>query len=197
VNPADWPGGLAYLAIYLAAIIEGEVVFIAATVLVSMGRLNLYGVLTAAALGGASGDQIVFFVLRGRLRPLLARFPTVARRQDAIVARVQRRSAVIILMSRFLPGLRIAIPAACAYAGIPGAKYSTLNLISAIAWASSIMFVVAWLGPNASARLGLSGWWGLLIPAVLVLIFFRWLGAATKDPEKLPGRNKERSSLSQ
>jgi membrane protein DedA with SNARE-associated domain len=59
---------LAYFAVFLAAAVEGEVVFVAASVLVAMGHLNLVGVFVAAALGGSAGDQFFFYALRGRLR---------------------------------------------------------------------------------------------------------------------------------
>jgi hypothetical protein len=38
------------------------------------------------------------------------------------------------------------------------------------------MLVVVKLGPDAMSALGLKGWWGFLVPAALVLLFFRWLG---------------------
>ena len=47
-----------------------------------------------------------------------------------------------MLVSRFLPGLRTAIPIACAYAGMRAVKFSALNLISAFAWAGAIMAFV-------------------------------------------------------
>ena len=55
-----------------------------------------------------------------------------------------------------------------------------LNLVSAFAWAGAIMFVVVKVGPNALRAVGLEGWWGALVPAVLVLLFFRWLGRPRK-----------------
>ena len=43
------------------------------------------------------------------------------------------------------------------------------------AWAGSIMLVVAKLGPGVLSAIGVEGWWGALVPAVLVFVFFRWL----------------------
>ena len=123
---ADWTGPLAYLAVFAATVIEGEMVFVAATVLVRAGRLEAAGVYVAAALGGSVGDQIYYYALRGRLRAILDRFPTFAGRRDRVVDRVRRHASAMILACRFLPGLRIAIPAACAYAGVPAARFSIL-----------------------------------------------------------------------
>jgi membrane protein DedA with SNARE-associated domain len=187
VNPAEWlahPGGLAYLGIYLAAVLEGEVVFTIAAMYVAQGRLNGGAVFLAAALGGASGD--VFFyalfrgLLHGHLRRWLARFPGLASRHDAIVARVGRNRTAMVLACRFLPGLRVAIPAACAYARVPAWHFALFDVIGALGWAATIMLIVAWGGPNALAAIGLRGWWGALIPALLILLFFRWLGRASR-----------------
>ena len=61
-------------------------------------------VLVAGALGAATGDQMYFYALRGRIGGWLTRFEPVAARQDAIVARVQRHRALMILALRFAPG---------------------------------------------------------------------------------------------
>jgi hypothetical protein len=53
-------------------------------------------------------------------------------------------------------------------------KFSALNLISAFAWAGAIMaFVKA--GASTLIAFGLHAWWGPFIPALLVIVFFRWL----------------------
>jgi undecaprenyl-diphosphatase len=180
VNPADWPGGLAYLTVFVAAALEGDVVFVTASVLVGRGELNPLGVLIAGALGGSTGDQFYYYVLRGRLHRWLERVPRVARHQRAIVSRVRRHSTFMALACRFLPGLRVAIPAACAYAGVRPLKFSALNLVSALAWASAIMSTVAWGGPAALGWIGLKGWWALGVPAVMIVLFFVWLGKASR-----------------
>jgi membrane protein DedA with SNARE-associated domain len=181
VNPAEWPGGLAYVAVFVAAVLEGEVVFITASVLVSLGKLDPLGVFVAGALGGATGDQIVFYALRGRVDRWLGRFAPVAKYHKTVVDRVRRNSTVMPLACRFMPGLRIMIPAACAYAEVPAIKFSGLDLLGAFLWAGSIMLVVAYIGPATAARFGLSGWWGLLVPGVMVFGFLRWLGRPPKD----------------
>ena len=56
-----------YGGICAAAAIEGEVVFIAASVLVAAGKLSAAGVIVAGALGAAAGDQFYFYLLRGRV----------------------------------------------------------------------------------------------------------------------------------
>jgi len=166
---------LVYLSIFIAAILEGEIYYIAMCVAAGAGKLRWEGVLIAGALGGSAGDQLWFYLLRGRIH-WLDRYKWMARHRDAVVHRVKSNQALIVLLCRFLPGLRTAIPIACAYAGMRPLRFSVLDLVSAFAWASAIMLVVVKLGPDAMNALGLKGWWGALVPAVLVLLFFRWLG---------------------
>jgi membrane protein DedA with SNARE-associated domain len=175
-----WATVLPYLGVFAAAALEGEVVFITASVAVGLGKLNAAGVLIAGALGGSAGDQFFFHVLRGRLG-WLSRIPVVARRHDAIVGRLRRHETIIILCSRFLPGLRTPIAAACAYAGVRPLTYSILNLISAFAWAASLLTLTAWVGPSVMAQLGLPRWAAFLVPAVLVVGFFYWISRVTKQ----------------
>ena len=172
----EWTGPLAYLAVFVATIVEGEVVFVAATVLVHLGRLEAVGVYVAAALGGSIGDQLYFYAFRGRLRRFLDRFPTWARRRDRIIDKVRGNASAMILACRFLPGLRVAIPAACACADVSPLRFTSLSLVSSLAWAGAVMGAITWLGPTSFAQLGVEAWWTPLVPAALVLLFSYWLG---------------------
>src|SRR3954453_23679001 len=138
-----------------------------------VGKLNWAGVWCAGAIGGSLGDQLAFYLLRGRIH-WLDRFPKLAKYRDRVSANVHAHESLMGLSGRFLPGLRTAIPVACAYANVRPLKFTSLNLLSAFAWAGSIMLFVK-LGSNALSAFGLDAWWGPLIPAVFVILFFRWL----------------------
>ena len=164
---------LSYLAIVLFAILEGEIYYSKVCADAIAGRLNWAGVWCAGAIGGSLGDQIWFYLLRGRIH-WLDRFPKLAKYRERVSAHVRAHEGLVILSGRFLPGLRTAIPVACAYANVPPLKFSALNLVSGFAWAGSIMLFVK-LGSNALSAFGFTAWWGPLIPAALVILFFRWL----------------------
>lgn len=176
-------GLAAYLIVFLATVIEGEVVFVGATVLVRSGHLDPLGVYTAAALGGSIGDQLYFYALRGRLSSWIDRFPTWSRRRDRIIGKVRTNAIAMILLCRFLPGLRVAIPAACAYANVPPSRFSILSLASSFAWAAAVMGFVAWLGPASLAELGVKGWWTPLVPGAMVVGFTWWLSRAEENAD--------------
>jgi undecaprenyl-diphosphatase len=166
---------LPYLVIVAFAIIEGEIYYSKACADAVSGSLNWVGVWMAGALGGSAGDHLWFYLLRGRIH-WLDRYPRLRKHRDAVSARVHSHETPMVLASRFLPGLRVAIPIACAYAGTRPLKFTLLNLTSAIAWAGTILVLVA-LGSQALLAFGLSKWWGPLVPALLIVLFFRWLGS--------------------
>ncbi|MEP6593084.1 MAG: VTT domain-containing protein [Acidobacteriota bacterium] len=169
-------GPLVYAAILIAAIVEGEVAYVAAAALVAHGRLNPLGVMLAGAAGAAIGDQLYFYVLRGRLARWVGRFPSIERRARPLVARVRRHESAMVLMIRFAPGLRIAIAAACAYAEVPPLKFSILNSVTALVWSVVLMALIAWVGPTYLAAYGLDGWKGALLVGVLIIVLFRAAG---------------------
>jgi membrane protein DedA with SNARE-associated domain len=169
---------LRYLAIYIAAILEGEIYYSKVSADAVAGRLFWPLVVIMGALGGATGDQFWFYLLRNRVH-WLDRYPRLARYRDTVMEHVHRNETGLVLVSRFLPGLRTAIPIACAYAGMRPLKFSALNLISAFAWASAIMAFVKG-GSSTLTAVGLNAWWGPFVPAVLVILFFRWLSRPTR-----------------
>jgi len=171
----SFTGPLAYAAIFAAAVVEGEVVFIAAAVLVAAGKLDPLAVMTFGALGAATGDQIIFYALRGRIERWLRHSRAAVARHGAIVSRVQRHQSLMIVAIRFAPGLRIAITAACAYGNISPVRFTTLNLVGAFMWAAVLLTVVSRVGPGALQYAGISGVWGAIVPGVLLLVFGWWI----------------------
>src|SRR5215813_6067773 len=127
---------LPYVGIVVAAAVEGEVVYSSAVVMVFLGRLNPAGVLISGAVGGWAGDQFYFYAARGPLCNWLNSFARIAQRRRAIQERMRRHATKFILAVRFLPGLRIAIPLACAYGGVSPLHFSGLSFLSALAWAA-------------------------------------------------------------
>jgi membrane protein DedA with SNARE-associated domain len=125
-----------YFAILFAAFWEGEVTLIAAGALCGAGYLDWRWTIIAAAIGGSAGDQIYFYAAHERAARLIQKSKRLSRWFPKVRKFVLRHGTITVLLSRFAAGLRITIPLACATAGMPPKKYSTLNLISAFAWAS-------------------------------------------------------------
>ncbi len=169
-------GLLPYAVVMIAAAVEGEVAYIAAATLVAMGKLNAVGVCAAGAVGAAIGDQIYFYVCRGRLQGWLEKYPAIHRKAAPLVERVRRHDWLWVLLIRFAPGLRIAIAVACACADVSPRRFTLLNLLSAVVWAIALVILVGWFGPTYLAQFGLDGWKGAVAMGLVVIGLFAWLG---------------------
>jgi membrane protein DedA with SNARE-associated domain len=184
-----WAAGshlLPYYAVLIAAIVEGEIAYISAAVLVAQGQLNPVGVLVAGAVGAAIGDQAYFYAFRGRLPRWLARYQSLQQRAEPLVGRVRRHDSLMVLLIRFAPGLRIAIAAACASAGVSPRKFSVLNLLSSFAWAFTLLVLVGWFGPTYLAQFGLEGWKGAVVIGLAVLGLLKVLGSYERRTMECP-----------
>jgi len=189
---AGLPGVLPYFGILIAAIVEGEIAYVAAAALVAQGQLNPVGVLVSGTVGAAIGDQAYFYLFRGRLPRWVARYPSLERKAAPLIGRVRRHGSLMVLLIRFAPGLRIALALACAWADVPALKFSALNLLSAFVWATALLAVVGWFGPTYLAQYGLGGWKGALLVGLAVLGLFKALGSyerrAMERPAKVDAR---------
>jgi len=169
-------GLLPYLGIFVAAVVEGEVAYLAACALVADGRLSALAVVCAGAAGAAVGDQAYFYLFRGRLPRLMARFPSIDRKAAPLIDLVRQRATLATIMVRFAPGFRVALTAACVSAGVSPLKFSLLNTLMSVVWAVLLLVLVGWGGPAVLSQFGLSGWRGALVMAVVVFGLFRVLG---------------------
>ena len=186
---------LTYLGVLVAAIVEGEIGYVAAAALVGRGYLNPVAVLVAGATGAALGDQFYFYLLRGRLRRWLDRHEAIARRGRQLAWHVRRREVAMVLLIRFAPGLRIALAAACAYAGVPPLRFTVLNCAASVVWAVALLVLVAWVGPAALPAIGISGWWSVLVPPLLLLLLFRY-AARVEQRALIPGLDEHDEPVS-
>lgn len=125
-----------YLAVLLATFWEGELVLIAAGAMCGAGYLDWRWTILAAAIGGAAGDQIYFYAAHDRAARLIQKSKRLRKWYPKVSAFVLRHGSVAVLLSRFAAGLRITIPLVCATAGMSPRKYSILNFMSALAWAT-------------------------------------------------------------
>jgi membrane protein DedA with SNARE-associated domain len=169
-------GPVMYLGILAAAMIEGEVTYVAAAALVAEGRLNALGVILVGAAGAAMGDQLYFYLLRRRFARWLARFPVIDRRTRPLIDAVRRHQVAMVFLILFAPGLRIALAAACAYLEVDAVLFSTLNALAALLWAVVLLAIVAYLGPAYLSRVGLSGWKAAVASGLLIVVVLHILG---------------------
>jgi membrane-associated protein len=138
-SPVTYLAVLAVAAVdVLCPIIPAETVLIASDVLAARGDLSLWFLIPAAAIGGFTGDNIVFFLGR-RLGDPAARKLFKSKRAQARLdwaeRAIGRHGAVLIVVARFLPGGRSGTTFAAGGLDMAWRRFATADAAAAIAWA--------------------------------------------------------------
>jgi membrane protein DedA with SNARE-associated domain len=131
-----------YVLLFVAAAFEGDSSLLTATFLAHRGYFNLPAVITTAALGTCCANQVYYWLGRRNARSALERLRT--HRLFSRLRRVlARHSLVLLFVSRFLYGLRIAIPLACGAEGVSPVVFAGADLAGAALW-STVIGLAGW-----------------------------------------------------
>lgn len=152
MNLSELVGRYGYLAIFFGSLIEGETALVLGTLAVGKGYLSASGVLAAGFLGGFLGDQLLFFLGRQHGDAILLKFPRLVPPAERAKALLFRFRAPLIIVVRFLYGLRAVGPVAIGMSGVPIRTFVLFNAIGAALWvlvittfASALAGTLSWL----------------------------------------------------
>ena len=127
-----------YPAIFVGTFLEGETILIIGGFTAYQGYLNLYCVILAAFLGSLFGDQLYFLLGRYKGQSILRRHKNWEGRIVRFQSLMDRYGTIIILVFRFLYGLRTISPFAIGLCNISIKKFVILNVVSAAVWAIAL-----------------------------------------------------------
>ena len=116
----------------------GQIILIAAGVYAASGQLNLVAVLIAALLAAVMGDNLGYAIGYFGGRPLVRRFGRFVFLTEKRVAATERffhgRGNMVVLVGRFVDGLRQGIGIVAGMAQMQWRRFLTYNVVGAIGW---------------------------------------------------------------
>lgn len=122
----------------------GETVLIAAAVFAGLGRLNIVAVGLIAFVAAVVGDNIGYAIGRYGGRRLVARYGRYVlltpERLDTAEAFVTRHGGKVVIIARFVEGLRQANGLIAGITGMPWRRFLVFNALGAALW------VALWAG---------------------------------------------------
>ena len=124
-----------YLAVFVGSLLEGETILLLAGFAAHQGYLSLPLTMAVAFVGGTLGDQFFFWLGRARGNQLLQRFPRAQPRVLLIKRLLERFHAPIIVLVRFMYGMRIMGPIVIGACSIKAWRFALFNIIGAAIWA--------------------------------------------------------------
>jgi len=143
-----------YLVIAAGTFFEGETVLLIGAFLAHQKYLNLYFVILAAFSGSFFGDQLYFFIGRMKSDFVLKLSGKSKDRIEKFQLLLNKYDIIIILLFRFVYGLRTIAPFAIGMSGVSVLKFFILNLISALFWAVSFALLGYYFGHAVEIIIG-------------------------------------------
>ncbi|MDR1366959.1 MAG: DedA family protein [Puniceicoccales bacterium] len=128
----DW----GYWAVFLGAIVEGEVVILTASALASYRYLSIYYVFLISFLTTVIVDQGLFWIgHRMGTEWITKKFKKVAKVRDKVFNLLHKMDALFIFSFRFIYGIRMASPLIIGSARVNPYRFALYNTLSGMAWA--------------------------------------------------------------
>lgn len=192
VGQNSWIG---YAILFLAAMLEavpivgsfvpGSTIILALSGLVPSGTLNLFGVLTSAAIGAVLGDGVAFWTGHRAQREILTSWPLS--KTPKLVEQSERffekRGVIAVLLGRFVPPIRAFVPITAGAVGMPPRRFYPTNIIAVLLWAP-LHVLPGVFAVSAVDRLGgidgmkgeLKHYWFLIVMLLgcSALVFWLW-----------------------
>lgn len=123
-----------YLAVGLGTFLEGETFLLLGGFTAHQGFLALHWVMLCAFAGSFGGDLTAFLIGRSRGQALLNKHERWQRAAARVNNAFHGRRVPVILLFRFIWGMRIIIPLTLGATGTRLALFAPLSAISALAW---------------------------------------------------------------
>ena len=163
--------------------VPGETVLILAAVYAGSGRLNVWLVGLLAFWGALIGDNIGFAIGRFGGRLLVDRYGRyvllTAERLDRATAFFERRGATVIVVARFVEGLRQANGIIAGTTAMHWARFLAFNALGALLWVAAWVSVGYLSGSHIasiySTAIRYDLYFGIVVAVLLVLYVARHL----------------------
>jgi len=161
--------------------LPGETALVTAGAFAALGRLNIAGVIIAAAAGAILGDNAGYWLGRKGGIALVHRYGRHVGLDDGKLARVQgffeRHGAKTVFIGRFIALLRSWAAALAGVACMPYHTFTLYNALGGLTWAAlfgSLGYVFGRNLPRLERYIGQASLVVVLLGALVVLL---WLGA--------------------
>lgn len=174
-----------YIALFIGAVFEGEMVLISAGVAVQQGYLSLVPVIMTAWLGCITGDHLFYVLGRYGGKRILATRPRISNRVQEVFGMIERKRTPLILGLRFVYGFRMIMPFTLGAAGVRMGLFFFLDVCSGFVWSCIFSLVGYSFGMtlpnvfNGSFEKIAAG--AVVVSAIVVFVLVRFMKAAAAD----------------
>jgi membrane protein DedA with SNARE-associated domain len=159
--------------------VPGETVLILGAVYAGAGRLNVFLVALLAFLAAVLGDNIGFAIGHFGGRPLVERFGRyillTPERIDKATAFFERHGGKIIIVARFIEGLRQANGIIAGISGLHWAKFIVFNMIGAALWVAVWVSIGYFSGSHVDSIYNTAAQYSTYLAIAVGLLVLVWI----------------------
>jgi len=137
-----------YLFVFLGTIFEEDATLLTAAFLAHRGYLRFSWVLIIAALSTIVANQTYFLIARRTGIRWLNTTRAGRPKAETIISWSQKHGALLIVASRFMPGVRTLITVVSSVTGMEAPRFLVWNAVGAFCWTMTVGFA-GYLGGHA------------------------------------------------
>jgi len=185
----DTPAVIAVLLIMLGTWILEDPTSVSVGLLIHGGELPLWVGLIGVYIGLFTGDVALYAVGRVFGRRILGWGPVRRRlpadRVDAIAAWINQRGWWLVLLSRFVPGMRLPVYMAAGAVGTSAVRFAVWTAVAVLVWTPVVVLTVFVLGEGiwqpVNHLIG-NRWVAFVVAVIIFVVGVRLMGLlATRD----------------
>ena len=165
--------------------LPGQTLLVAAAMLATQGDLHIYAVAALAFAGTLGGSCLGYLIGRTGGRALLLRCKLPPERIERLEAFFARRGAIVVIVARFVDGLRQAAPLVAGSLKMPWWRFLLASVAGSAAWVGVWGIGIYSLAEHshqmlaALHRVSNAGWWVTGLIAVCLITWLCWRRRST------------------
>lgn len=159
-----------YIVILLTTFFGGEEILVLAGFLAHRGYLTFFLVVLVAFAGSLTSDLLYFFLGRKKGLAYLDKHPSWKTKSDRIWKLIKQHQNLVILLFRFVYGVRAITPFLLGVSGVSSFKFSVLNAMGAIMWAIALTSLGYFFGHVAGVLLDDIKKYEFIIIGLIILV---------------------------
>lgn len=160
--------------------LPGQTLLVAAAMLATQGDFHIHAVVALAFTGTLGGSCIGYWVGRTGGRALLLRCRVSTRRLNQLESFVTRRGAIVIVLARFIDGLRQLAPLVAGSLQMSWWQFLLASTVGSALWVAiwgvAIYSVAEHTGQVLAGlhHISAAGWWLTGLLAAVLAAWFFW-----------------------
>jgi membrane protein DedA with SNARE-associated domain len=159
-----------YVVIFIVTLLEGETILLLGGFAAHQGYLNLQLAILTAFIGSTFGDQFFFHLAKWKGSYLVKKSVMLSRNFPKARKLVDRYGSLIVLVARYMYGIRTPLVMMCGLADMGALRFTILNIIAAAIWAISFGLIGYLFGKTAEIIVGDIGRYENIVVGCVVLL---------------------------